>query len=252
MKFLWLFILLIFGSVILGTMRAFNLNGFVPIVIVFTSLFIIANKIWKGKKDTKTKTKPDPTAEYEGAIPENIPTTSTSTFCDEDAVYYQIAEEFENGVEDKGLWTSLFADCNGDETKTKARYIKKRAERLIVAKRSGIEQKKREETRILNELHTPLHGHQERSVSNDTGYVSECPRCGMENRIQEISIGFIQKCGNCGNVEYFQEKKVDDTSWGNRVLCSDDSCIGVIGKDGRCKACGKMGEIKRPRNSRSK
>jgi len=27
--------------------------------------------------------------------------------------------------------------------------------------------------------------------------------------------------------------------WENRTLCSDESCIGVIGTDGRCKECGK-------------
>jgi hypothetical protein len=30
-----------------------------------------------------------------------------------------------------------------------------------------------------------------------------------------------------------------DSDWGNRTLCSDESCIGVIGPDGRCKECGK-------------
>ena len=30
-----------------------------------------------------------------------------------------------------------------------------------------------------------------------------------------------------------------DTEWENRVLCIDESCIGVIGPDGRCKECGK-------------
>lgn len=29
-----------------------------------------------------------------------------------------------------------------------------------------------------------------------------------------------------------------DIDWKNRVLCSDGSCIGVIGPDGRCKECG--------------
>ena len=28
--------------------------------------------------------------------------------------------------------------------------------------------------------------------------------------------------------------------WENRKLCIDESCIGVIGPDGRCKECGKM------------
>ena len=30
-----------------------------------------------------------------------------------------------------------------------------------------------------------------------------------------------------------------DDSWDNRTLCADESCIGVIGPDGRCKECGK-------------
>ena len=33
-------------------------------------------------------------------------------------------------------------------------------------------------------------------------------------------------------------KKAKDLEWKNRVLCSDESCIGVIGPDGRCKECG--------------
>lgn len=33
-------------------------------------------------------------------------------------------------------------------------------------------------------------------------------------------------------------RKQKDLQWENRVLCSDESCIGVIGPDGRCKECG--------------
>ena len=36
-----------------------------------------------------------------------------------------------------------------------------------------------------------------------------------------------------------EEKSQADIEWGNRRLCSDDNCIGVIGSDGRCKECGK-------------
>lgn len=41
----------------------------------------------------------------------------------------------------------------------------------------------------------------------------------------------------------FAEKEEDsaeipDDDWNQRVLCSDESCIGVIGPDGRCKECG--------------
>jgi hypothetical protein len=31
-----------------------------------------------------------------------------------------------------------------------------------------------------------------------------------------------------------------DLDWENRRLCSDDSCIGVIGADGRCRVCGLL------------
>ncbi len=35
------------------------------------------------------------------------------------------------------------------------------------------------------------------------------------------------------------ELVVDDDEWRQRTLCSDESCIGVIGPDGRCRECGK-------------
>ena len=35
-----------------------------------------------------------------------------------------------------------------------------------------------------------------------------------------------------------EENESDDSDWGKRILCSDESCIGVIGPDGRCKECG--------------
>jgi hypothetical protein len=36
-----------------------------------------------------------------------------------------------------------------------------------------------------------------------------------------------------------EEEASDDLEWGDRQLCSDGNCIGVIGADGRCKECGK-------------
>ena len=35
------------------------------------------------------------------------------------------------------------------------------------------------------------------------------------------------------------EKSDGDLEWEQRKLCVDESCIGVIGPDGRCKECGK-------------
>jgi hypothetical protein len=42
------------------------------------------------------------------------------------------------------------------------------------------------------------------------------------------------------DIEENGEEKLDlDLEWEQRTLCSDESCIGVIGPDGRCKECGK-------------
>ena len=32
----------------------------------------------------------------------------------------------------------------------------------------------------------------------------------------------------------------EDIDWEKRTLCSDESCIGVIGSDGHCKECGMI------------
>ena len=44
------------------------------------------------------------------------------------------------------------------------------------------------------------------------------------------------------DMEEFSEDEdaaLTDLEWEQRTLCSDESCIGVIGPDGRCKECGK-------------
>ena len=41
------------------------------------------------------------------------------------------------------------------------------------------------------------------------------------------------------SVDIPSEEKSESGDWANRQLCSDGSCIGVIGPDGRCKECGK-------------
>ena len=39
-------------------------------------------------------------------------------------------------------------------------------------------------------------------------------------------------------MENEESKSLTDIEWEQRTLCSDESCIGVIGPDGRCKECG--------------
>lgn len=48
-----------------------------------------------------------------------------------DDIYNEISQEFESGILDKGLWIRFFAECDGNENQTKARYIRERAKILI-------------------------------------------------------------------------------------------------------------------------
>jgi hypothetical protein len=50
----------------------------------------------------------------------------------EEELYAQAAAELEDGNRDEGLWAKCFAECDGEENRAKARYIKTRAERLAV------------------------------------------------------------------------------------------------------------------------
>jgi uncharacterized RDD family membrane protein YckC len=59
---------------------------------------------------------------------------------DEDAVYETVANEMESGKTDKGLWTRLFAELDGDEKKTKIAYIKQRAEKLMASERARFQE----------------------------------------------------------------------------------------------------------------
>ena len=38
----------------------------------------------------------------------------------------------------------------------------------------------------------------------------------------------------------------ENEDWEKRILCSDESCIGTIGSDGKCKECGKVYEGELP------
>lgn len=49
---------------------------------------------------------------------------------DEDAIYERIAAELEGGQVQRGLWTRLYAENAGDETRTKVAYIRDRAKRI--------------------------------------------------------------------------------------------------------------------------
>lgn len=59
-----------------------------------------------------------------------------------------------------------------------------------------------------------------------------CPHCEAE--VPQESV-YCMACG--GLIEMPQIDK--DASFADRILCSDGTCIGVIGPDGKCKECGK-------------
>lgn len=100
-----------------------------------------------------------------------------STVVDEDAIYVAIAKELETGATDKGIWTRLFAECDGDENRTKVAYIKKRAEKLKVLERARIaeiERQRDEEASKLQRLRLEIMASREKlSLSNITNEQAE-------------------------------------------------------------------------------
>lgn len=70
------------------------------------------------------------------------------------------------------------------------------------------------------------------------GKCKECGKAYAGNLPSNFKSGNVEKkiSGN-KKQEPVQEEKDDD--WDKRVLCGDESCIGVIGSNGKCKECGK-------------
>jgi hypothetical protein len=74
----------------------------------------------------------------------------------------------------------------------------------------------------------------------------KCSECGADLQyIRCSSCGgetpqYSKFCCNCGeSLPIPVEDNRDEDDFSNRTLCSDGTCIGVIGPDGRCKECGK-------------
>ncbi|MFP3870157.1 MAG: hypothetical protein ACLFVT_04650 [Syntrophobacteria bacterium] len=85
----------------------------------------------------------------------------------------------------------------------------------------------------------------------------KCPHCGEDTGAQRCPTCYRSLpegscyCCWCGaklgevqeGTEPEQERTSDEqeepVDFSRRLLCSDGTCIGVIGPDGRCKECGK-------------
>jgi len=54
-------------------------------------------------------------------------------------LYEKIAEDIEQGFRDKGVWTKAFVEAEGDENKTKAKYIALMVLQLQLQIKAGLE-----------------------------------------------------------------------------------------------------------------
>lgn len=93
---------------------------------------------------------------------------------DTDHIYAEIAKELEDGVVDKGLWTRLFAECDGDERRTKVLYIRQRANRLISAERLRLEHEALERTTATDTI-------KERSLTPSDAQLMDAYGISFEN-----------------------------------------------------------------------
>jgi hypothetical protein len=74
------------------------------------------------------------------------------------------------------------------------------------------------------------------------GHDGRCKECGKtyEGKLSaEHGVRNIQKVVAEEKKPVLSGDTDSDNDWENRVLCSDESCIGVIGPNGKCKECGK-------------
>jgi len=83
---------------------------------------------------------------------------------DTNAIYAEIAEEIESNNTDKGLWTRLFAECDGDEKRTEVQYIKRRAAHLMEVERTKNAVKIAEFNRVKEEEQAAIAAERKRTM----------------------------------------------------------------------------------------
>jgi hypothetical protein len=74
------------------------------------------------------------------------------------------------------------------------------------------------------------------------GVDGRCNECGKPYQCK-LSEGQIVKSVQAVAMEKQASMKTESTEshddWDKRILCGDESCIGTIGPDGKCRVCGK-------------
>ena len=89
-------------------------------------------------------------------------------------LYEKVAEDIEQGFRDKGVWTKAFVEAEGDENKTKAKYIALMVLQLQLQIKAGLELQE-----IFDELGTQEFTFEEETVPEKEPF---------EDYIQEESI----------------------------------------------------------------
>lgn len=90
-------------------------------VVLVIALYFLAR--WSNSKFHTLKAKAATTPLVSDLV---APITAGLMSDDDETIYAAIADEIESGQVVKGLWTKVSAECNFDEAKTKATYIKRR------------------------------------------------------------------------------------------------------------------------------
>lgn len=73
---------------------------------------------------------------------------------------------------------------------------------------------------------------------------SRCRECGkpydgLLNPATEVTEKNKEQAEPVDDLKKDTENNASDEEWEKRILCSDETCIGTIGPDGRCRECGK-------------
>ena len=81
-------------------------------------------------------------------------------------------------------------------------------------------------------------------VIGPDGFCKECGRPGPDKPMSSTPASqshdnSIESEDETPDDKLNEEEIISDEEWENRKLCSDGSCIGVIGPDGLCKECGR-------------
>lgn len=170
-------------------------------------------KTWDTAPSSASKSEPAPPTGVRSSgdiksVPRAEPTINEPPPVNVDRIYAQVAKEIESGNADKGLWTRLWAECNGDDKQTKLLYIKQRAKVLIATEKARLleEQiRKMKEKRSKENDQTNTEGNaQNNSDAQHVKHVKDESRWRVIRKLNEFTASGMSvtelshQCGKCG------------------------------------------------------